>query len=71
MLGERLVIAKQRVKRFLDNTPWRKEYLDEKQEGSLRKTRVYCSNPFCCGNRRKYEGVTLQEKRLFLRQFDE
>lgn len=71
MLGERLVVANQRVRRFLNHTPWRKEYLDKKIEGSLRKTRVYCSNPFCCGNRRKYEGVTLQEKRQLLRQYDE
>jgi hypothetical protein len=71
MLGKRLFRANQRVKRYLSNHPWYKSYLDIKGKGQLRKTRVYCSNPFCCGNRRKYEGITLQEKRQFLRQYDD
>ena len=37
--------------------------------GMYRKTRVFCSNPFCCGNPRKTRGskqLTIQERKALI-----
>lgn len=39
-----------------------------RQFGTLRKTRKFCSDPFCCGNPRHIKGrnkLTFQEKKVF------
>lgn len=65
MRGERLKRANLIAKRFLKQNPW---FYDKYGGGIVRKTRVRCSNPACCGNRRRLsghlkDGLTMQEKR--------
>ncbi len=84
MIGQRLEVANKKAKKVWKKyhgwtnsfDPWLYgEYPDFKLRDSVnpclgvyRKTKVFCSNPFCCGNPRRQRGVgrerlTLQELR--------
>jgi hypothetical protein len=60
---------KKRVKgywRFKYHSPTEPPYIPTSEEvGVVANTKTFCSR-YCCGNRRKYEGRSLQE----LKQFD-
>lgn len=60
---------KKRVKRRLDELGWyQSTWLDDdwfaRAIGRGAKTRKICSG-YCCGTRRKYDGMSLQERRKY------
>jgi len=65
-------IARKVFKKYHGTYP---EFLSEKERkrfrnvnkvlGSFRKTKVFCSSPFCCGNPRRIGKLTIQERRAF------
>ena len=68
MLYPRLLVANQKAKKAFKkwhrNTP---EHM-RPEVGIYRKTKVRCSNPFCCGNPRRAKGtyepkLTVQERK--------
>jgi hypothetical protein len=79
MRGERLHIANKKAKKTfkiyhgfnIDNEDDFKRFYEsgnnyfwkEKGYGQYRKTKVFCSNPLCCGNPRKRGELTVQERR--------
>ena len=76
MIGERIVVSRNKARRiyriFHEWTGSGIGYEDSKEKllGIYRKTKVFCSNPLCCGNPRKLFGPKLSEKRQLL-VFDE
>jgi len=70
MIGKRLFKANLIAKRKIKTNPHLKEWYNavpNKQRvfGIIRKTRVFCSNPYCCGNPRRIKGqkiLTKQER---------
>ena len=78
MLGKRLREANQRVEKKLKKIPFLKcsyslSPKEEKQKlfGLYRKTRCFCSDPYCCGNPRRQKGkknLTLQERKAVLKE---
>ena len=74
MIGKRLKTANKIAKRIFNKYDIQGKYNDYLEslrngitfppEGAYRKTKVFCSNPYCCGNRRGSEGPSIQEKRF-------
>ena len=70
MIGKRLFKANLIAKRKIKTNPNLREWyntVSNKQRvfGIIRKTRVFCSNPYCCGNPRHIKGqriLTKQER---------
>lgn len=60
---DRFIVGNKKARKAFNNY-YRSIYLDMTPEthpgrfGVLRKTRVFCSNPFCCGNPRRQRGAT-------------
>ena len=69
MLGKRLIEANNIAKKRIKAIPNLKLWFDVSKDkdrilGIVRKTRVFCSNPLCCGNPRRIKGrkmLTRQE----------
>jgi len=57
MRGERLKTANKIAKKVSDNYGGQTIPV-----GRFRKVKVFCSNPFCCGNPRKIGDITIKEK---------
>ena len=78
MLGKRLQKANLKVRNRLQRNPHLKYFysLFSKEEqkklfGLYRKTKCFCSNPFCCGNPRRQKGkknLSLQERKSILKE---
>jgi len=70
MIGKRLfkanLIAKRKIKTNPNLRNWYNTVSDKQRVfGIIRKTRVFCSNPYCCGNPRRIKGqriLTKQER---------
>ena len=70
MIGDRVRVAKGVAKRACLNIEYMRDFNnDDRMVGRLRKTRVPCSC-FMCGHRRKWEGETIQERKLRLAESD-
>jgi len=70
MIGDRVRVAKRVAKRACLNIEYMRDFNnDDRMVGRLRKTRVPCSC-FMCGHRRKWEGETIQERKLRLAESD-
>jgi len=64
MIGPRLYIADKIAKKWVKIVyPWWQpnDIFLPKLDKTARKTRVFCSNPICCGNPRRYGKLTRQE----------
>ena len=68
MIGKRIDKANKVAKRVSLEIEYMRESND-RGFGKLRKTRCSCSC-WMCGHRRKWEGITLQERKLRLSEQD-